>query len=263
MNKKNQFNGMALLVSFLMASVSSAGTIATVNGKVITDEDLQSVLINLPAVQREKILKEPVSRKQLIDNLVDQEVMYQDAVARKIENSKEYQTALNNFKKQALVNILVQKELAPKVTAEAVKSFYNKNKIRYSTDQVHAQHVLLATEAEAKAVLAEAKKGADFQKLAESKSKDPSAKNNRGDLGYFSRDMFDPSFVAASFAAKSGEIIGPVHTPFGYHVIKIIDRKPGKTPVFGEVEDKVRNDLQREMLQSYIAKLKQKAKISL
>ena len=250
----------ALVLTFY--SVAQAGTVATVNGKVITDEDLQALVANLPEVQKGNLLKDSATRKQLVENLIDQELMYQDATAKKVETSKEYISALNAFKKQALVNILVQKQLAPKITEEAVKSYYSKNKIKYSTDQVHAQHILLSSEKEAQEVLAEVKKsGTDFQKVAESKSKDPSAKNNRGDIGYFSRDMFDPAFVEAAFTSKVGEIVGPVKSAFGYHVIKIVDRKVGKNPEFAEVEQKVRTDLQRETLQGYVAALKLKAKI--
>lgn len=248
----------ALVLTFY--SVAQAGTVATVNGRVITDEDLKALVANLPEVQKENLLKDPATRKQLVGNLVDQELMYQDAQAKKIEASKEYITALNAFKKQAMVNILVQKQLAPKINNDSVKNYYNKNKIKYSGDQVHAQHILLGTEKEAQEVLAEVKKsGADFQRVAENKSKDPSAKNNRGDVGYFSRDMFDPAFVEASFTSKVGEIVGPVKSAFGYHVIKIVDRKVGKSPEFAEIEQKVRSDLQRDILQSYVSALKVKA----
>ncbi len=130
------------------------------------------------------------------------------------------------------------------------------------TDQIHALHILLPSEQEAAAVLAEVKKpGADFQKIAESKSKDPSAKNNRGDLGFFTRDNLDPAFSDAAFATKVGDIAGPVKSAFGYHVIKVLDRKIGKSPEFAEVEQKVRMDFQRELLQNYVSALKSKAKI--
>lgn len=191
---------------------------------------------------------------------------YEQRLAQAVRHFWEVRTRQHaeqgGFKKQALVNILVQKQLAPKITNDAVKTYYTKNKIRYSTDQVHAQHILVGTEKEAQEILAEVKKqGVDFQKIAENKSKDPSAKNNRGDVGYFSRDMFDPAFVDAAFTTKVGEIVGPVKSTFGYHVIKVVDRKIGKNPEFAEVEQKVRADLQRETLQGYVAGLKLKAKI--
>jgi len=261
---KNMTKNLFMLSALVFAlQFAQAGTIATVNGKVITDEDLQAVIANIPEVQKSTILKEGPARKQLVQDLINQELVYQEAIAKKMESTKEYATALSAFKKQALMNILIQKQLAPKITSAAVKEFYEKNKTKYNTDQVHAQHILLSTEKEALDVVAEAKRvGADFQKLAETRSKDPTAKNNRGDIGYFSRsEMFDPAFIEASFATKVGEITGPVKTGFGYHVIKVVDRKLGKNPEFAEIEQKVRTDLQRETLQAYVSGLKAKAKI--
>jgi peptidyl-prolyl cis-trans isomerase C len=262
--KKQALNFLLTSTFALMIQQAAfAGNVATVNGKAITDEDLQNVVSSIPEVQKQNLLKQPWTRKQLISNLIDQELMYQDALAKKIDTSKEFINAVNAFKKQALVNLLVQKQLAPKVNNEVVKNHYSKFKINYNTDQVHAQHILLESEKEAQAILAEVKKpGADFQKIAEANSKDPSAKNNRGDLGFFSRDMFDPSFVQAAFGTKIGEITGPIKTSFGYHVIKVVDRTTGKTPEFEEVESKVRTDVQREILQAYVSGLKSKAKIS-
>ena len=100
-----------------------------------------------------------------------------------------------------------------------------------------------------------------FQKVAETKSKDPSAKNTRGDVGFFSRSMFDQAFTDAAFSASPGEIVGPVKTAFGFHVIKVIERKVGKIPEFAEIEQQVRSDYQREILKGYVADLRKKAKI--
>jgi peptidyl-prolyl cis-trans isomerase C len=241
------FFGVFTALAVLTVSAQAA-TVATVNGHAITDADLNALVATLPMHQRDNMLKEPALRNQLIQNLVDQELMVQDATARKVEATKEYRDAISTFHKQALVNILVEKQLTPKVTDAAVKNFFNKNKIRYSSDQVHAEHILLATEKEAQAVMAEVKK-------------DPTAKNNRGDLGFFGRGEYDQNFVDAAFGGKVGEVVGPVKSPFGYHVIKVVDRKIGKIPEFAEVETKVRNDLQREVLQTYVDGLRRKAKI--
>jgi len=246
---------------FFAAHVQAA-TVASVNGRIITDDDMKGLVANLPERQKENILKDPNTRAQLIQSLIDQELIVQEATAKKIEDTKEYKEALNNFKKQALVNLLVQKEFSGKVTDAAAREYFAKNKTKYSTDQVHAQHILAASEKEAEAILAEVKKpGADFQKIAETQSKDPSAKNNRGDICFFSREQYDPAFSDAAFTASAGEIVGPVKTAFGYHVIKVIDRKVGKVPEFAEVEQRVRTDIQKEMLQKHIALLRSKAKI--
>ena len=248
----------------LLSQASQANPVASVNGKVITDDDLKNQIAVLPEIQKQNILKDPNLRMNLVQSMVEQELMVADAVAKKIEDTKEYRESLNAFRRQALVNILVQKQLAPKVTDAAVKAFYAKNKIRYSSDQVKVQHILLNTEKEAAAVLAEVRKpGVDFQKVAELRSKDPSAKNNRGDLGYFTRDTFEQGFSDAAFGTKDGDVVGPVRSSFGYHVIKVIDHKAGKIPALAEIEQKVRTDVQKDFLEKYVADLKRKAKIKL
>ena len=259
--KQTQLLSITLI---LLSQASQAGTVASVNGKVITDEDLKNQIAVLPEIQKQNILKDPNLRMNLVQSMVEQELMVEDAVAKKIEDTKEYRESLNAFRKQALVNILVQKQLAPKVTDAVVKAFYAKNKIRYSSDQVKVQHILLNTEKEAAAVLVEVRKpSADFQKVAELRSKDPSAKNNRGDLGYFTRDTFEQGFSDAAFGTKDGDVVGPVRSSFGYHVIKVIDHKAGKIPALVEIEQKVRTDVQMDFLEKYVADLKRKAKIKL
>lgn len=243
-------------------TASFAGTLATVNGKVITDEDFKAVTSSLPQAQKDLAAKDPNTRKQILSDLIDQELVIQEAVRERVEDTKEFKEAMASLRKQTLVNAIVSKRLAPKVTPQAIQEFFEKRKYRYSTDQVHAQHILLSNEKEAQAVLAEVKKpGADFQKIAEVRSKDPTVKNTRGDVGFFSRNTFDPAFSDAAFSAKNGEIVGPVKTAFGFHVIKVIDRKIGKSPDFGEVEQSVRADFQRELLKTFVADLRKKAKI--
>lgn len=253
-----------LLMSFIsvLGSAAHAANIATVNGKTLTDEDLKVLVSGLPQYQRDQALKDPNTRKQLIQDLVDQELMLQEATRENLDKSKEFNDALAILRKQTLVNTLVQKKLAPRVTEKGVTDYFNQHKARYSTDQVHAQHILLSSEAEARRVLAEVKKpGVDFQKVAETRSKDPSAKNTRGDVGFFSRTMFDQAFTDAAFSASVGDIVGPVKTAFGYHVIKVVERKVGKIPDFAEVEQTVRADFQRDILKNYVLDLRKKYKV--
>ncbi len=261
MSMKSSFFLGLLVWGVGMSMPVSAGVLASVNGKSITDEDFQALVAGLPMHQRELAQKDPATKKRIIQDLVDQELMVQEAAGEKLDASREFKDSLQLMRKQALVNLLVSKKLAPKVTEASVKDFYQRNKTRYSTDQVHAQHILLATQADADSVLAEAKRGVDFQRLAEQRSKDPSAKTTRGDVGYFSRNMFDEAFTRAAFSAGIGEIVGPVKTSFGFHVIKVVDRKVGKTPEFVEVEQQVRSDVQRELLRNLVTELRRKAKI--
>lgn len=247
-----------------MAVSQAAVELAKVNGKTITDKDLVSALTGLTDVQRDQILKDKNTKRQVLDNVIEQEILFQQAEKNKYDQSAEYKDALSGFKKQYLANMLIQKKLNGKLNDSTAKKFYSENKLKFSTDQVHALHILLETEAEAKKIMEEAKKsGADFQALAEKNSKDPSAKNNRGDLGFFTRDRMVPEFSNAAFRAPENSVIGPIKTAFGYHIIKVVDRKPGKTLEYAEVELQVKASLRQELIKTLVADLKKSAKVEI
>jgi parvulin-like peptidyl-prolyl isomerase len=189
--------------------------------------------------------------------------MIQEAEKQKLDKDKDYEVAYKAFRRSYMTEKLLAKNVKPKITVAAAKKYYEMHKRNYSTDQVQVQHILLSDEKTALEVLKEAKaKGADFQKLAEKYSKDPSAKNNRGDVGVITHDApFVEEFKDAAFNAGQGEIVGPVKTQFGYHIIKVVDKKPGKVLGYDEVEMKVHADLQKEAVQNYIIQLKKGAAV--
>ena len=124
-------------------------------------------------------------------------------------------------------------------------------------------HILVKDEALAKDLIKQGKAGADFQDLAEKYSIDPSAKNNRGDLGFFGRGVMVPEFTEAAFDAKEGEVVAkPVKTAFGYHVIKVIEKRSGKALTFLDVQETIRNQLRQELSQNYVAQLRDTAKVT-
>jgi len=214
---------------------------------------------------RENVLKDPNMRREIVNALVEQEVLVDEAVKEKLDQDQDYKDAVASFRKQYLSNRALQKNLGTKLTESAAKKYYEANKSHYSTDQVHAMHILLADEDKANEVLKLSKaKDADFQALAAKYSRDPSAKNNRGDVGVFGRNApFDPAFMDAAFGGVAGEIVGPVKTAFGYHIIKIVDKKLGKPMTFDEVEMRVKQDLGRTLKDGYVGKLKKEAKIQI
>jgi parvulin-like peptidyl-prolyl isomerase len=162
-----------------------------------------------------------------------------------------------------MANEVLRKNLSGKMSESAAKHFYNANKERYSTESVHAMHILVSDEGNALEILKMAKEpNADFQALAEKYSKDPSAKNNRGDLGFFGRGQMVAEFTDAAFNGKEGEIVGPIRTSYGYHIIKIVEKKPGKVLEYSDVEGRVMSDLQAEVTQKYLEGLRKGSKIS-
>ena len=260
-------NASLVLTAVVLASLGAAPAyavteLAKVNGTSITDKDLTTALNGLNEAQRANVLKDSNSRRQILDGLIDQTLLAQTAEKEKLDQDQDYKDALASFRKQFLANKLLQKNLSAKLTEPAAKKFYEAHKSRYSTDQVHAQHILVTDEEQARSILKEAKlEGADFQAMAEKYSKDPSAKNNRGDLGYFGRDRMVSEFTEAAFAGGEGEILGPVKTSYGYHIIKIVEKKSGKPLEFGEVELRVKADMRQELVSQYLGKLKSTAKL--
>ncbi|MGZ3739294.1 MAG: peptidylprolyl isomerase, partial [Bdellovibrionota bacterium] len=197
----------------------------------------------------------------MVDNLVVEELFVQEAEKTGVNKDKDYQTALERARRQILAQRYLQKSIQPKITDSNVKSYFDKNKGKYSQDEVHAQHVLLKDEAEAKEVYEKAKKGDDFETLAKKYSKDPSAAQNGGDLGFFTRSRMVPQFADKAFSMAKGEISEPVKSPFGWHVIKVIEKREGKPVKFDEIKDQVKGDFQNESINELIASLKKSNKV--
>ncbi|HEX7967838.1 MAG TPA: peptidylprolyl isomerase, partial [Stellaceae bacterium] len=129
-------------------------------------------------------------------------------------------------------------------------------------EDVHARHILVGSEDEAKAVIAELKKGGDFAKIAQEKTTDPSGKTSGGDLGYFTKEDMVPEFADAAFKLKPGEITQtPVKTQFGWHVIKVEDRRQAKPPTFEQIKPRLANEVSRELVGDKLNELKTAAKI--
>jgi peptidyl-prolyl cis-trans isomerase C len=141
-----------------------------------------------------------------------------------------------------------------KVYDEAVKQMGNEQEVR-------ARHILVPTEDEAKAVLAEVKKGTDFAELARQKSKDPGAAAEGGDLGYFGKEQMVPEFAEVAFKLDKGQVSDPVKTQFGWHIIKVEDKRTKPVPEFDKVKDQIETYVTRKAQADYIHKLQETAKI--
>jgi peptidyl-prolyl cis-trans isomerase C len=180
------------------------------------------------------------------------------------------------------VNQMLQKELESKiaVTDAEITTFYDANKARFrQEDSVHASHILIradqqadsATKAKAKAqaedLLKQLKKGAAFADLAKKYSQDPGSAPNGGDLGFFSKGQMVPAFDAAAFALQVGQTSAAVETPFGYHIIKVQEAKPGRDLTFDEVKaqiaDYLKQQLRDKKSQEFVDQLKAKGKIQI
>ncbi|MBL7715030.1 MAG: peptidylprolyl isomerase [Bdellovibrionales bacterium] len=265
MNPFRMISAVVFGLSILATSAFAATEVAKVNGKSISDQDVKAALASVSDAQRSAILKDAQAKRNVLQGIIDQEIMLQEAEKLKIDQSQAYKDALAAFRKQYLMAQVLEKSVAPKVTESGAKRFYESNKQNFSTDRVHVQHILVTDELQAKDILSKAKeKDADFMALAEKFSKDPSAKNNRGDIGPINRDSpFVAEFKNAAFNGKKGEIIGPVKTAFGYHVIKVVDKYVGRALNYDEVELQVKTAFREGLIRELVGQLKSQAKVQI
>jgi peptidyl-prolyl cis-trans isomerase C len=157
---------------------------------------------------------------------------------------------------------LLQKAGAAAQTDEALHKVYDEAvKQMTNEEEVHARHILVPTEAEAKEIEAELKNCADFAALAKQKSKDPGGAANGGDLGWFTKDQMVPEFADAAFKLDKGKISDPVHTKFGWHVIKVEDKRIKPTPTFDEVKPQLANYVAHRAQAELVDSLRKAAKI--
>lgn len=276
---RRQFTIWALSI-LLSASFANAAVLATVNGENITSDEVNRVLMegtqgrfdSLPADKQNEL------RQRIIEGMIAQELVFDDAKKSGILESKEYKTEYqklaDRMKTQLAAKVWEQQQFeAIKVEAKEVKDYYDKNADEFvDKEKVHARHILVKTEAEAEAVIKSMKSlsgeklKTEFIAQAKSKSTGPSAAKG-GDLGYFPRGQMVPSFNDAAFAMKEGTISNdPVQSQFGYHVIYLEDKVPAKKMSFDEVknfiEQRLKMDKFKVVMEKKMAALKAKAKIT-
>ena len=223
--------------------------VATVDGEKITLADVQGAMASVPAQLRQ--LPPNMIYPMLVNQLVDQKAILIAARKVGLDKNPETQKLMATAADSALQNAWLSQQVMPHLTDDAVKQYYEQNYAsKPAEEEVHARHILLATEAEAKDVIKKLKAGADFAKLAAEVSTDKgSAKQNGGDLGWFKKADMIPAFSDAAFSMKKGEISStPVKSQYGYHVIQVLDTRTAAAPKLDEVKDKIRQAL----IQKYV-----------
>lgn len=255
---------VTLMTSSVLCLNSWATPLANVNDIAIDSKDVQAEYSQLNEVQKGKVNKDPVTRREIVESAINTELVLQAAKRAGLEQDDDYKKALERFKRQYLTTRFVQKSIESRVNGAALKDYYEKNKTNYDSAQIHALHILVASESDAASVLTQAKatkSDKEFSALAKKYSVDPTAQDNGGDLGYFTRDRMLPEFAAAAFSMRKGEIKGPVRSFYGYHIIKVVDMKSGRLPGFEEVEQRVKEDLKANLAKDLIVQLRSKASV--
>ena len=238
---------------------ASDPVIARVNGVDIKQSDLalaeEDVGADMQAASPE------AKREHLISYLADIIMVTQAADKKNLADNPDFKRRLAFLRSKLLMGYELQQEAKTALTDEALKQTYDEAvKSMSGQEEVRARHILVEGEDEAKAIIDQLKGGADFAKLAKEKSKDPGAAEG-GDLGYFTKDQMVPEFADVAFKMYPGQLSNPVKTQFGWHVIKVEDKRTKQPPEFEKVKDQIEAYLARKAQSDFIAKLRQSAKV--
>ena len=234
--------------------------VARVDGTELHLSDVEAAQQSLPP-QAQKLPLEQIY-PMLLDRLVDGALITEAGRKERLEQDPELQVRLKRYEDRLIQEAYLNQAIKAAETEGKLKARYQSfAKDKAGQEEVHAQHILVKTEDEAKSVIAELDKGTDFGELAKKYSTDPSASSG-GDLGYFGHDDMVAAFADAAFALPKGQYSKtPVKTEFGWHVIKVEDRRAGKPPSFEEAREQLSRDLAHEIIDAKLQDLRGAAKI--
>ncbi|MBB5047628.1 peptidyl-prolyl cis-trans isomerase C [Rhodopseudomonas rhenobacensis] len=251
--------GCLLLAGLPVRAQDADPVLAKVNGQeirqsdvAVAEEELGPSLAQMdPATKNENVLS----------FLIDLKIVAKAAEDKKIADREDFKAKLGFARNRLLMDNLLAVEGKAATTDVAMKKVYEDAAKQITSEtEVRARHILVETEDEAKAIEEELKKGADFGELAKKKSKDPGASDG-GDLGFFTKDQMVPEFSSVAFALEPGKISDPVKSQFGWHIIKVEEKRNRKAPDFEQVKAQIETYVTRKAQADYVTKLRETAKI--
>ena len=259
--------GAACLVATLVPSFAQSQTeaenviIATVDGVAITRselafaaEDMAQDLASIPPQEQEAVL---------VSVLIDMKLMANAARRLELDQTEVFVARLRYLEERALRRAFFTTNVNDNISEEDLISAYDKMiSGQEPAEELHARHILLASLEDAQTVKAELDAGSDFEEMAREKSTGPSGPNG-GDLGFFGRGQMVTEFEDAVFALEVGQVSEPIQTRFGWHLIKLEERRDAPVPTFAQVQGQLREQLLRERYVSTLATLRQLAKIEI
>jgi peptidyl-prolyl cis-trans isomerase C len=250
---------LLLVLTAMVAVPAFAQNVATVNGKPIAASKVDQIVKQVVAQGKQS--DSPQLREAIKRDLIGREVLIQEADKQGFGTRPDVKAQIDNARQSIVINAMRADYLKKNSVKDAeVKAEYDRAKASMPDKEYHARHILVETEAEAKAIIAKLKGGAKFEELAKV-SKDGSAANG-GDLDWAAPNSYVPEFSKALVALNKGQITEtPVKTQFGWHVIKLEDTRAPKIPPLEEVKQQVVESLQQRKLQAFQEDLIKKAKV--
>jgi peptidyl-prolyl cis-trans isomerase C len=250
---------LGVLLTTALGASAQAKVLAKVNGVELTDEDMKLAEDYIgPSIPRQ--LEGKARENALLDYLIEEQLVVQEAQAEKLSETPDFAKRLAYLRDMALMEALFAKVAKEAATDAAIKQTYEEAaKNQKPETEYHALHILVGTEEQAKAVQKRIKDGEDFSKIATEVSKDLGPKG--GDLGWHTKDDWVPEFGEAVAKMEAGQISDPVKSQFGWHIIKLEEKRAKKFPPFDQVRGEVARFVVMNARKSLIGKLRQSAKI--
>jgi len=238
--------------------------LAKIDGKTITVKEFDDRISKLPERYQEVI---SANKKKFLDEIIVDELLYKEAVRLGYPKDAEVKAVIAEAGKKIMIAKLLKEKIDDVVILEddMVKEYYDANQDEFATPEIlRASHILVKTEDEAKDVLSDLKRDAKFEDLAREHSIDPSSEKG-GDIGYFVRGQLDPDFEKACFNLEEGQLSGVVKTKFGYHIVKLTERKPPSIEEYIDVKGRIRQNLvgsrRKQRFTELVTQLRNRAKI--
>jgi peptidyl-prolyl cis-trans isomerase C len=240
-------------IGSVLAQTDADPILAKVNGQPIHVSDLKAAADTLPPQAR--AMPPQQLYPMLLDQLVDAQALLLEAKKVGLDKDPDVQRSMRMAEDRTLASALLNKLVRPQVTDEAVKARYEQEfAANPGEGEVHARHILVADEATAKKIIGELKKGGDFAALSKQYSKDPSASQQGGDLGFFKKTDMVPEFANVAFALKDNEVTpAPVKTQFGWHIIQTLEHRTAQPPTFEQQRDELRQQMVQAAVQKEVA----------
>lgn len=243
------------------AALPENPVVARVEGSEIRLNDVQEEATRLPAELR--AMPAPMLFPLLLDQMITQQALVAAARAAGLDRDAEVISRIRRAEEETLQQVLITRAVAAQVTEEALRARFTRDAAaRPVQEEVRASHILVPTEAEARAALADARRpGADFAAVARARSTGPGSREG-GDLGFFKREDMIPEFAEAAFAMQPGEISqNPVRTQFGWHVIRVTERRAAPSPPFEEAREALRQTVFEEAVTAEVERIRTAARV--
>jgi peptidyl-prolyl cis-trans isomerase C len=242
------------------ASPGDDPVVAIVDDTPVHRTEVEAVARSLPGQMRQMPME--MLYGMLLDRVIDLRLLANEAERQNVGEDPAVAPALAQARAAVLRDFLVQRAIEQGLTEDKLRARYEtkKGEEGFAREEVHARHILLPTEDDAKAVIQELEGGADFAAVAQERSTDPAGRSG-GDLGFISRDQVVPEFADAAFALQPGETTTePVQTQFGWHVIDVLERR-NIEPSYEETAPQLRQELAREIVTALVEDLRSDAEI--